>query len=121
MPECPDCGHSPLTSYPTTVTDPTLAAEYQSNAFLHYTGVSATESEVINSSPAVRVTIDQDAYATENFFKHRRRYEQMDHITLEDVSSGEVRVIIHEGGHHVTAFKCSECDLVWDPDLGRLD
>ena len=120
MPVCPECEHIPVQSCPMSV-DRESYARVQARIWPDvYDGIAGATVAELNDASSIRLDIDQDAYATENFFKHRRTYEEMSHVEVIDVEAGVVDVWFRETQTTITAWRCPECAIVWDDTLGII-
>lgn len=120
VPHCPHCDHFPPQSHPTGVSAESYV-RVQSRIWPDtYKGITDASARVENETPVLSLTIDQETYTTHNFFQHRRAYANKPHLELRDVDDGLVEIWFHETARTITAWKCSNCGLIWDSTLGTL-
>lgn len=118
--KCPDCNTELIPeSYPVRV-DPDTLVEDKSIQLSNFEGVKS--SSALNGD-TVELQIVESTYETQNHFKNRKKFESMPHIEVEDVKNGVVHLKfdLQQLPNIVTAFRCRDCDHVWDPELGDLN
>lgn len=120
MSDCPNCGTDTMPeSYPVRVDSDTLVQD-KSLQFSNFDGVESAEP---TDSNVVELQIIQSAYKIHNHFKNRRKFSEIPHITVVDIDDGLVHLEFdfRQLPNIVTAFRCQECNHVWDPELGDLN
>lgn len=124
MTDCEKCGFDGMPqSHPANV-GPEKYVTVQAEVWPEtYTGMVDGSGEVVEDDGryGVRIDIDQSAYATENHFKDREKYEAMPHVEIEDIP-GEDVVILWWGRETatVTGWSCPDCGYAWHEVIGEL-
>jgi hypothetical protein len=122
--ECPQCSHSPPTSHPITVDAESYACVQAADWPGAYDGISDATVRTTGGpkdTVGIRLEIDQSAYETENHYKHRKQHTGTPNFVVEDVEAGVVDVWFVDTGTMITAWRCTECECVWDDELGVLE
>lgn len=64
-----------------------------------------------NEDPTVRIDINQDDYETQDYFKYRNEYEEMDAVEVEDLGVGTAELVF-TGKLLKRVNRCDECGEV---------